>query len=229
MDLENSRFLVAGATGALGRAIACELVSAGAHVACAGRDATALADIGARLDAPVIPLELRSPDGPATCVAAAQTLLGGLDGLVIATGVVAFGAAHELPEAVATELFETNVLGPLALMRAALPSIEALAVVSAVVADHPTAGMAAYSASKSALSAYVSAVRRERRRDGLHVLDVRPGHLDTGLETRALFGSPPRLPAGGDHRDVAAAIVQALREDRDELAYDLMERALVAS
>jgi short-subunit dehydrogenase len=105
----------------------------------------------------------------------------------------------------------------------------AVVVLSAVVADFPTAGMAAYSASKAGLSAYLAALRRERRRDGLVVLDVRPQHLDTPFAERALAGSPPPLKAGSDPDEVAAAILQALRDDKRELAYDLKARALVAS
>ena len=128
-------------------------------------------------------------------------------------------------------LFAVNALGPIALIRAVLEHLSAHATIvglTAVVAEHPTAGMAAYSASKSALSAYLAALRRERRRSGLTVLDVRPSHLDTGFETRALDGSPPDLPTATDHRDVVAQIIDAMRDDRRELAFDLRERKLVA-
>jgi len=87
--------------------------------------------------------------------------------------------------------------------------------------------MAAYSASKAALSAYLTALRREECRNGLLVLDVRPQHLDTGFADRALAGKPPRLPEPGDQHAVARQIVQALRDDRTELAYDLRRRELV--
>ena len=104
----------------------------------------------------------------------------------------------------------------------------AVVALSAIVADHPTAGMAAYSASKAALSAYVTALRRERRKQGLTVLDVRPPHMDTAFAERALTGSPPPLPDPLDHRDVVAAVIEALREGRREVAWDLQGKALVA-
>ncbi len=145
---------------------------------------------------------------------------------------MAFGRAEALDAEVERLLFAVNVLGPMALIRAALGRMDsgsAIVALSAVVADHPTAGMAAYSASKAALSSYLTALRRERRRDGLNVLDVRPQHLDTGFESRPLAGSAPNLPAPADARGVSTAIVLALREDRRELAYDLGARALVAA
>jgi NAD(P)-dependent dehydrogenase (short-subunit alcohol dehydrogenase family) len=217
MDLTDRRFLVAGATGALGSRLARALRDEGAAVAVASRSGDG------------IPLELTDPASPAAAVAAAVEELGGLDGLVVATGAVAFG---DVEDEVAARLFAVNALGPMALIRAARPVLGSPAVVvalSAVVAEFPTAGMAAYSASKAALSAYLAALRREVRRDGVSVLDVRPGHLDTPFASRALAGTPPKLPSGADPDEVVAAIVAALREGRRELAYDLRARSLVAT
>lgn len=224
MQLQGSRFLVAGATGVLGGLIARELAAAGARVAVAGRDPDRLRAIALELGAPSTTLDLGDP---VACVDAASAALGGLDGLVIATGVVAFGDAGTLEPSVTRELFEVNALGPIGLVEAALGRVTSVTVLSAVVADLPTAGMAAYSGSKAALSAYLTALRRERRRDGLHVLDVRPQHLDTGLETRALSGEPPRLPSPA--AGLAEAVVAALHDDRRDLAYDVDERVLSAS
>jgi len=231
MELDGKRVLVAGATGVLGGLLARELIAQGARPALAGRDGERLAALGRELDAPTAALELRDPDSPRACVQDAADALGGLDGLVVATGAVAFGSASELDDGVARDLFTINALGPIALVRAALERFEApgaIVALSAVVADHPTAGMAAYSASKAALSAYLTALRREGRRDGLVVLDVRPQHMDTGFATRALSGELPALPEPGDHHAVARQIVGALREERRTLAYDLKQRSLIA-
>ena len=67
------------------------------------------------------------------------------------------------------------------------------AVLTAILADYPTAGMAAYSASKAAISAWLTALRPEQRRRGVTVFDIRPPHIETGLagpavEIRAVVG-----------------------------------------
>lgn len=229
MDVTNARFLVAGATGALGSRLARSLQAEGARVFLAGRDADRLSALADELGAVSGELDLARPHD---VVDAAVGALGGLDGLVIATGVVAFGDAGELPDAVARELFEVNALGPIALSRAALDqfgSPAAIVALSAVVAEYPTAGMAAYSASKSALSAYLAALRRERRRMGVEVLDVRPPHLDTDFSARALHGKPPALPEPADPDALVSAILAALRDGRRELRYDVARRELVAT
>lgn len=195
----------------------------------AGRNGERLAELAGELAAPSGALDLGRPDA---VVAAAVEALGGLDGLVIATGVVAFGEAASLPDAVARELVEVNALGPIALIRAALGELgspAAFVALSAVVAEFPTAGMAAYSSSKAALSAYLTAMRRERRRHGLTVLDVRPPHLDTDFSARALHGEPPKLPEPADPDALVAAILDALRADRRELRYDPTKGELITS
>jgi short-subunit dehydrogenase len=229
MELDKGRWLVAGATGALGGLLARELADAGARVCVAGRDPEGLAAVAAQLNAPSVALDYAEPGTVPACVAGAMDALGGLDGLVVATGAVAFGDAGSLPRAALDELFTANAVGPIALIEAAVEHVSAVVALSAVVADFPTAGMAAYSASKAALSAHLAALRRERRRAGLHVLDVRPQHLDTGFESRPIAGTAPKLPAPAAAADVAQAIVAALRDDRRELAYDLKARSLVAA
>ena len=231
MELGGARIIVAGATGVLGAGIARELDARGAHVALTGRDGARLEALGAELGVPTARFDLFSPAAIPASLAATTAALGGLDALVVATGVVAFGAEPELTDDVLRDLFVVNATGPMRLIRESLAHIDdggTVVALTAVVAEHPTAGMAAYSASKAALSAYLTALRRERRRSGLTVLDVRPSHLDTGFETRALAGEPPELPPAGDHLAVTREIVDAMRDGRRELAYDLRERALVA-
>lgn len=233
MELEGRRLIIAGATGALGGRLATAFDDAGARVALVGRDPERLAAAAEALaGAPSVRLDLESPGDAARAVDEAAAALGGLDGIVIATGAVAFGPAGELGDDTAERLMRVNALGPIALVRAALGHLVgpgAIVALSAIVADHPTAGMAAYSASKAALSAYLAALRRERRRHGLVVLDVRPQHLETAFAQRSLAGSPPPLPGGADPDAVVAQILDALREDKRELAYDLRARALIAS
>lgn len=230
MKLSDKRFLVAGASGSLGGRLARALAEAGCRVVVAGRDQDRLQAISAELETHAVRLELLDPDSCAEVVAAAVDQLGGLDGLVIATGAVAFGRTGELDREVEAELMRVNAIGPISLIGAALPRIDpggAIVALSAVVAEYPTAGMAAYSASKAALSAYLTALRRERRRDLAVVLDVRPGHMETGLTDRALAGEPPRLPEPEDPGALVDAVVGAVVAERRELRYDPRERRLI--
>ena len=170
--------------------------------------------------------DLTSDQGAASLVTAAVEAAGRLDGVVIAAGVVAFGPATDVSDAALNELFEINALAPIRLMRAATPHLVKSAAdghepfivtISGVVSETPTAGLAAYSASKTALAGFVQAATRELRRSGIRLLDARPGHTETGLANRAIEGTAPAFPTGLDPDAVAARIVTAIVENEKDL------------
>ena len=214
-ELAGKTILVVGATGALGSRLAARLSDAGATLVLTGTDR-------ARLDALPVPgrrfvvdLAAGAEDAPALAAEA----WGGLDGVVIAAGVVAFGPAAELDAATLSRLFAVNAIGPVALIAAALPLLAESAAegrepfvltISGVVAESPSAGLAAYSASKAALAAFVAATSREARRSGIRLIDARPGHTETGLATRAIAGETPAFPAGLDPDVVADRMLAAI-------------------
>lgn len=221
IDLDGARVAVVGATGALGSLLVAELGRRGARLLVAGRDAGRLAALDAESSVVVDVGDAGAGDALA---AAAREHLGGLDGLVDATGVVAFGTLVETPDEVVEELFLTNVVGPLFLLRRVLPLLEEsrgwVAQLSAVVAEQPMARMSAYSASKAARSAVAVALRAELRRSGVRVVDVRPPHTETGLASRPLAGTAPRLPTGKDPEAVARRIVDGIAAGEDDLGSD---------
>ncbi len=229
MELKDSRFLIVGATGSLGERFARELADRGARLALAGRDREALGRVGDELGAPVILLDFTGPGVGAEAVDAARTELGGLDGVVIASGAVAFGRSGELDPATESELMTVNATGPMEVISAALEQLApdgAVVAITAVVAEFPTAGMAAYSASKAALASYLAALRRERRKGLSTVLEVSPGHMETGFAERALAGEPPPLPKGEDADELVRTAVEALAKDRREVRYDPKSKEL---
>ena len=223
-DLQTRSIIVVGATGGLGAPIASLLADAGAQLTLVARDESRLAAI----DVPGqrVAIDVRLASSPDRIVDAATSTYGGLDGIVYAAGAVAFGGVDELPDEVMIDLFTLNTLAPIRLLRAGLPALRASAAaghdpfamhISAVVAEQPQAGMAAYSASKAALAAYDSAAMRELRREGIRLIDARPPHTETGLATRPLAGAAPKLPQGLEPRMVAERVVTAIREGEKDL------------
>lgn len=221
-SLRDASFVVAGATGGLGRALARELSGRGARLTLTARDPVRLRELADTLATPTcwLSADLRDVDAGPAIVAAAIDRFGSVDGIVNAAGIVGFGSLADTDPVAIEELFLVNVLGALWLARAAIPALTAsrgvLVNLSAVVAERPLAGMAAYSATKAALTAADHALARELRAAGITVLDVRPPHTETGLATRPIVGTAPALPAGLDPAAVAARIVDALAAgDRD--------------
>jgi short-subunit dehydrogenase len=211
--------LVVGATGALGSRIAARLAAAGATLVLSSTDEAKLE----ALDVPGTRVVGDIRMDAAFLLSAATEEHLRLDGVVVAAGVVAFGTAAELEPDTLTELFAVNAVGPIALIAAALPLLAEtgdepfVVTLSGVVAEAPTAGLAAYSASKAALAAFATAAGREARRSGVRLLDARPGHTETGLVDRAIAGTAPAFPNGLDPDAVADRIVAAIVDDERDL------------
>ncbi len=210
---------IIGANGGLGMALARELAGRGAQLLLSARQPAAQQDLLAELpETAVVGLDIRDPTAGDRLVEAATTSFGRLDVLVNAAGIVAFGDLADTPDLVIEELFLTNVIGPLWLLRRCIPLLQAskgtIVQISAVVAEQPMPGMATYSATKAALTAADAALTRELRRVGVRVLDVRPPHTETGLAGRPLHGTAPRLPSGLDPAVVALAIADAIYDPR---------------
>ena len=223
-DLADRSVVVVGATGGLGLPIALGLAAAGCRLTLVGRDADRIRATG--VPGVALAADVRKPASAPLIVETALREYGVIDGIVNVAGAVAFGAVDELSDEVMIELFTLNTLAPIRLLRAALPSLREsatagrdpfIAHVSAVVAEQPQPGMAAYSASKAALAAYDTAAARELRRAGIRLVDIRPPHTETGLADRPLACTAPRLPAGCAPQDVADRIVAALRDGEKDL------------
>jgi len=217
-SLQGASVLLAGASGGLGRALGARLDEAGAKLVLFGRSASRLAASG--LPGPHALGDIADADACRRAVERAVAHHGRLDGVVNAAGVVAFGSVESLQDPVVDELLATNLIGPLRLVQAALPVLEEggfVAQVSAVVAERPTAGMAFYSATKAALTAFDHALARELRRRRVDVLDIRPPHLATGLDSRPIAGEPPRLAAGLAPDRAAERILRAIEDGEREL------------
>ncbi|NDF88862.1 MAG: SDR family NAD(P)-dependent oxidoreductase, partial [Actinobacteria bacterium] len=147
--------VVVGATGVLGARIAAHLAAAGARVSAIVRDHT-------RLDgASVFQYALADvTDIAALRLAfASVATTAPIDGVVNATGVVAFGGIGELDDATLAKLLAVNATAPIAMLRESATLLNDggfFVNISGVVATQPVAGMAAYSASKAAAWAAMS-------------------------------------------------------------------------
>ncbi|MEV8253351.1 SDR family NAD(P)-dependent oxidoreductase [Rhodoglobus sp. NPDC076762] len=216
-SLNGLSVLVVGSSGVLGSAIARCLADEGVLLTLHARSAT-LSQPNS-VPGALVYCDLRDPASAETLVTSALEAHGRLDGIVNAAGLVAFGPASQATTDATEALFAINATAPMSLLRAAHPSLLASAAahrepffvtLSGIVSESPTANMAAYSASKAALAAFGHAAARELRRDGVRLLDARPGHTETGLAARAVEGSPPQMPPGMDPAAVARRIVEAI-------------------
>jgi cyclic-di-GMP-binding biofilm dispersal mediator protein len=223
-EINGASILVVGATGGLGRGISELLAARGAKLTLAARDETRLDSLGSL--GTVVAGDVTRPGIPAHFVSQALGAHGSLDGVVYAAGAVAFGSVSDLSDEVIERLWQVNARGWMSLLREATPALTASAqsggvpfalTLSGVVAEAPTAGIAAYSAVKSALHAYGVAAGRELRRAGIRMIDARPGHTETELSLHPLAGVAPAFPAGLQPAAVALRLVEAIAGEEKDL------------
>jgi cyclic-di-GMP-binding biofilm dispersal mediator protein len=208
--LTNKTILVIGYTGGLGSQITHQLQLAGANV----------------LGASSAQFDLNDENSIEQFCVAVNSSDSKIDGIVLAAGKVAFGSAQETPSAVTARLMQVNFLGQVSLVQKLINKLTASASagnnpfvlsISGVIAENPMAGLASYSASKTALLGYAQAAAREFRKFGISWIDARPGHTETGLAGRAIFGNAPAFGAGLTPEKVAKRIVEAILNDEKDL------------
>lgn len=216
--IAQSRALVFGATGGLGHAVVAELLAAGSKVVTSSRSLK-----GPEGAVGHVAGDIAVADDRERVVDSAIEWLGGLDVVVIASGVVGFGALELTRSDDLDRLIAVDLTGPLALCALVAPMMDeggAIVVVTGAVVDTPMLGTGAYAAAKAGLSIGVGVMAREWRRRGVRIIDARPPHTETGLSDRPMFGQAPRLGAGLTPEAVAARMVMAVAGDETVLAPD---------
>ena len=218
-DLTGTTIVIIGATGVLGSCLAQQLTDAGVHVAAIVRDS-------ASLDPAVVSAHAVADITDHAALRSAFAGLGPVDGVINAAGAVAFGTLAELDDETLTKLFAINAIGPIVALRESATQIKEggfFVNISGVVALQPVAGLAAYSASKAAAWSAMTSVARELRRQQIDVIDARPPHTETGLATRPLAGTAPKLPVGLDPNVVAARIIAGIVNGERDLPVEAFQ------
>jgi short-subunit dehydrogenase len=143
---------------------------------------------------------------------------GGIDVVVQAAGVAAYGRFEDLPAEVFDGVLATNVLGSANVARAVLPRMRAddhghLLLVGSVIGTIGVPEMTAYVVSKWGIRALARQLQLENRdRPGVRVTLVTPGGVDTPIYPMAAnytgrVGQPP--PPVYSPEAVARSIVQS--------------------
>ena len=208
-------WLVTGVSSGFGRELADQLLARGDRVAGTARRPDAVADLAAaHPDAfSVHPLDLTDTDRIRGVVDDAATRWGRLDVVVSNAGYGLFGAAEELSDEQVTHQLDTNLLGSIQLIRAALPHLRAagggrVLQLSSSAGQVAWPGSSLYNAAKWGIEGFCEAVAAEVAPFGIGVTIVEPGGARTGFGPTGLRFAEPL-----DAYDVSPAVmVRAFRD-----------------
>ena len=220
MDISNATVLITGANRGIGRRTLDCLLAAGAPRIYAGaRDPEKLGTLAEDERIVPIALDVTLPEQ----VAAAAERCADVTLLVNNAGVNRNRPLIAEPEALtnARAEIEVNYLGTLAMCRAFAPVLKAngggmIVNVLSVIGRVNLPAIGSYCASKAAEYSMTQGVRAELAGQGTHVMGVLPGAVDTDMTP------------GGDAKpeDVAAAIVEAIPNNVEDLYPDAMAQGL---
>ena len=185
--------IVTGASSGIGRAAALRFARAGASVLVVGRQAAALDDVAAAVEAEggrpaVLVADVTADDAPERIVATAVERFGGMTALVNAAGIIASGTVESTADTQWDAMMDINVRAPFRLMRAAVPELTksrgTIVNVSSVTGLRAFPGVLAYCTSKAAVDQLTRCAALELAPKGVRVNAVNPGVVISNLHRR---------------------------------------------
>jgi NAD(P)-dependent dehydrogenase (short-subunit alcohol dehydrogenase family) len=204
--------LITGCSSGIGAALAIELHKRGNRVYASARRPETLAPL-TTLGLDTLTLDVNDDASIAAAMARIESEVGHLDMLINNAGYSQVGAVVDLTREDLRSQYETNVISPVAMTRAALPLLRAAVTgqgkaivvnVGSIVGLFTTPFSGAYSSSKAAVHSLSDGLRMELAPFGIRVVTIQPGGV------RSAFGDHAeeaiRLPEDSVYRPVEAGI-----------------------
>ena len=221
MRLKNAAVLITGASSGIGEAAALAFAKRGARLALCARRTDRLQDVASRCRAAgaaevtVRRADIGKAEEARAFVSGALRDFDSIDVLVNNAGVGWTGRLWEMPEDDVRQLVDTNLLGCVWTIQAALPAMIAarrgvIINISSVAGFRASPYSALYAATKHALTGLSHALRGELSGTGVKVCAVYPYITDTEFFTRTIAPMGPMYPA----RWVANLVVRTARFPR---------------
>jgi len=161
---------------------------------------------------PLVALDVRDKQSIVNCVAEVIQKSGRLDIVINNAGVGITGPIEEIPTEEIRNNFETNLFGPIGVMKAVLPQMReqksGLIINITSIAGYmglPYRGI--YSASKGALELITEALRMEVKSFGIQITNVAPGDFATNIaagryHAPIVKGSAYEVPYGNTLKEI---------------------------
>jgi len=230
MNIKNKKIWITGASSGIGEALAIECAKQGALLVLSARNEEKLHLLKKQLTNSechqVIPLDLAKAEQVTGIVSDYINEHGPVDILVNNGGIAQRGTARETKLAVQRQVMEVNYFGTVAITQAIFPSMTngMIVTISSVAGKVGGKSMSGYSASKHAIIGYMDCLRAEESSNGLHVLTICPGFVQTKISVNAMVadgGQFGKVAGSIKHGiavdDCAKQIVKAIEHNKEEV------------
>ena len=182
--------LVTGCSSGIGRATVEAFREEGWTVYATARDTDDLAEFRGRDGCRVAELDVTVASDVDRVIERVIDETERLDCLVNNAGYGQLGPVEDVPTERVVRQYDVNLYGPLRLIRAALPEMRrrgdgTIVNVTSVAARVPFPGGGVYAGSKAALAATTESLRAEVDAEGVDVVAVEPGPVETAFDDRA--------------------------------------------
>ena len=242
-SIEGRRILLTGASRGVGRALGIELAPLGMHFCLVARSESSLTELAEELDklgaASVLCFagDIVSCDTRAKLIELLRDEWGSIDILVNNAGTSAHGRFVASDESTLRGVMELNFFAATELTRLSLPLLSAgkdpvIVNVGSVLGHRGAPYNSEYSASKFALRGWSEAVRAELSREGIDVVMISPGTIDTQFFDHLLARheeTPWPKQKGISPEATALQIANAIRRRKREIYPNWRGRVLVAA
>ena len=200
-------WLITGCSSGIGAGIAKAALENGDNAVVTARKPETLAELVK--DAPeralAVALDVTDGESIRAAVAAALEKFGAIDVLVNNAGYGYRAAVEEGERGDVSTLFETNVFGPVELIKAVLPGMRTqksgvILNVSSIAAVRSALGSGYYAASKAALELITDGLRKEVAPLGIQAAIIEPGAFRTHFYDTSLQGTAVKI---GDYDEIS--------------------------
>ena len=191
-------WFITGCSTGFGRELATQLLAQGSRVAVTARDPNDLKEFEGKTNAQVLKLDVTDPAQVSTAVASAEASFGPIDVLVNNAGIGYFAAVEEGEDAEIRRMFDVNVFGMGAMIRAVLPGMRKrrqgfIVNVSSIGGLRSFPAIGWYNATKFAVEGLSAALWQEVEPLGIRVMVVEPSGFRTDWAGRSAHESAVQI------------------------------------
>lgn len=198
MSVHNKVIWITGASSGIGAALAIELSKFKCKLILSARNEQKLLEtksecVGSPDDVVVVPLDLSRQEGVSLAYEEAVQSFGKIDILVNNAGISQRALTVDTDLDVYARLMSINYLGTVAITKSVLPEMiergsGQVVTITSLVGKFGTPLRSGYAASKHALHGFFDSLRAEVHDQGVDILLVCPGFIQTEISRRALVG-----------------------------------------